>query len=80
VNFVFSVVPHCDWIASLLNATGVIQHEQLDGCSPDQMFVDESVLSGAQQIEQQIEPPTFTGVWGNDIVRPSICQRFLVWG
>jgi len=28
----------------------------------------------------QIEPPTLTGVWGNDIVRPSICQRFLVWG
>ena len=30
--------------------------------------------------KEEIEPPTLTGVWGNDIVRPSICQRFLVWG
>jgi len=33
-----------------------------------------------KQIKKKIEPPTLTGVWGNNIVRPSICQRFLVWG
>jgi len=37
-------------------------------------------LKDAKWIKSQIEPPTLTGVWGNDIVRPSKCQRFPVRG
>ena len=37
---------HCDWIASLLNATGAIQHEYFDGSSPDHVFVDQDPSHG----------------------------------
>lgn len=37
---------HCDWIASILNATGAIPHLSFDGSSPDQVFANQTVLSG----------------------------------
>gem|GEM_PF-2164650 len=39
-----------------------------------------AVATSATAERGQIEPPTLTWVWGNDIVLPSKCQRFLVWG
>jgi|GEM_PF-2142610 len=39
---------HCDWIASLLNATGAIPHEYLHGSSLHQVFADQTVLGRHQ--------------------------------
>jgi len=35
---------HCDWIASLLNVTGAIQHAYFDGGPLEQVFADQTVL------------------------------------
>ena len=35
---------HCDWTASLLNATGAIPHEYFDDSSLDQVVADQTVL------------------------------------
>jgi hypothetical protein len=35
-----------DQLAAVLNASGAIQHEYLSGSSLDQVFVDQTVLSG----------------------------------
>jgi len=37
---------NCDWIASLLNATGGIQPESFHGSSLDQVFAHQTVLNG----------------------------------